>query len=135
MSSSLNRAVKFVVAALLLGAVALVNASGADGAAKGVPGTAKADSLKACVRPTDWMRRNHMELIKHARDQAVRQGIRVKEESLANCIDCHARKDGAGHYVPVDRGEEFCNGCHAYVGEHLPCFQCHATVPSAEQPK
>ena len=40
----------------------------------------KAAGLDACVEPTDYMRRNHMELIKHQRDVTVHM----------NCFGCHA---------------------------------------------
>ncbi|MBU0498682.1 MAG: sulfur reduction protein DsrJ [Gammaproteobacteria bacterium] len=96
----------------------------------GLEGTAKADALKACVRPTDWMRRNHMELIEHQRDLTVRQGIRVQKDSLANCVDCHARQDDKGQPVPVTAAGEFCQHCHGYAAVKPSCFQCHSTVPS-----
>ena len=62
-------------------------------AGEGVKGSAKADKLDACVAPTDFMRRNHFELIKHQRDITVHQGIRETDHSLAGCVDCHVRKD------------------------------------------
>jgi hypothetical protein len=52
-----------------------------------VEGSAKADSLDACVAPTPFMRRSHFELIKHQRDITVHQGIRDTDDSLAGCVD------------------------------------------------
>lgn len=134
MSSSLYRISKIVLAALFVGLSAGINAGDMPSAAKGVEGTAKADSLNECVRPTDWMRRNHMDLIQHTRDKTVREGIRIQKDSLSGCVDCHARKDKENHSVPVNTDGEFCSGCHAYVGESLSCFQCHSTVPKADNP-
>ena len=87
-----------------------------------------------CVRDTEFMRRNHMELIKHDRDVTVHQGIRTVDGSLSACISCHANKGEDGHYIPVDAeqgigGEQFCAGFHSYTGVSMDCFQCHATTP------
>ncbi len=68
---------------------------------------------KACVQPTEWMRRNHMDFLKHNRDLAVREGIRVKDDSLKNCTTCHTSR------------EKFCDRCHAYAGIEPNCFECH----------
>jgi hypothetical protein len=84
-----------------------------------------------CVRETDWMRRNHMALMKHDRDATVIHGVRTIDGSLAECIACHANRDEQGHYVPVTASGEFCAGCHEFTGVALNCFQCHATVPSS----
>ena len=99
-------------------------------ASEGVEGTAKADKLDACVAPTPFMRRNHFELILHQRDITVHQGIRKTDNSLSGCIDCHVRKDVAGHHVPVDAPGEFCAACHEFTGATLDCFTCHATTPT-----
>lgn len=68
----------------------------------------------ACVRPADWMRRNHMDFLKHQRDLTVREGVRVREESLLNCKSCHTSR------------EQFCDQCHTYVGVAPNCFTCHS---------
>jgi hypothetical protein len=73
-----------VVVALLMTVLTPVQAAG-------VEGTAKADDLDACVAPTPFMRRSHFELIKHQRDITVHEGIRVTDNSLAGCVDCHVR--------------------------------------------
>ena len=43
-----------------------------------------------CVEDTDFMRKNHMKLLLHQRDETVHKGIRTKKYSLQNCIECHA---------------------------------------------
>ncbi len=92
-----------------------------------------ADSARSggeCVRETDWMRRNHMALLRHDRDMTVIHGIRTIDGSLAECVACHANKEEKGGFVPVNSSHEFCAGCHAYTGVSLDCFQCHSTVPA-----
>jgi hypothetical protein len=80
-----------------------------------------------CVEDTPFMRRNHMELLKHQRDRTVREGIRTTQHSLANCVGCHAsRKTGR-----VTGSEGFCQSCHSYAGVALDCFECHADKPKA----
>jgi hypothetical protein len=100
-----------------------------------VPGS-KAAHLANCVEPTDIMRRDHMELIKHQRDETVHNGIRSTKHSLAGCIDCHVgtEAEGAsvGASVPVNAEGQFCNTCHRFAAVHLNCFDCHATIPTAE---
>lgn len=121
------------VALLFLLALLTLTASAEQGGAAGVPGTAKADQPGAmCVKPTEWMRRNHMELILHSRDLTVVQGVRIKDDSLANCVDCHARLDKNKKPVAVDSGGEFCAGCHTYTAVNLTCFQCHSSIPDTE---
>lgn len=85
---------------------------------------------KSCVRDTAFMRRNHMEVIKHARIDTVRKGVRGVDGSLSECIVCHVNKDDKGVPIPVNQKGQFCAGCHQYVGVSLDCYQCHATVPT-----
>ncbi len=103
---------------------------GAAHAGEGIEGSSKAAKLDACVEPTDYMRRNHFELIKHQRDITVHEGVRATDYSLAGCVDCHVRKDAQGQHVPVNAPGEFCSGCHQYTGATLDCFTCHATKPT-----
>ncbi|MCF8178171.1 MAG: hypothetical protein K9J74_06650 [Sulfuritalea sp.] len=74
-----------------------------------------------CIAPTDEMRRNHMEMLKHQRDRTLRQGIRGEPVTLNGCIECHAStKTGS-----VLGEDNFCQSCHAYVAVKLDCFECH----------
>ena len=88
-----------------------------------------AADLDACVEPTDYMRRNHMELIKHQRDATVHQGIRSTKHSLHGCVDCHVSSGSEGHPVAVNGEDQFCGACHAYAAVDVNCFGCHASVP------
>ncbi|MBF0437624.1 MAG: hypothetical protein HQL93_00740 [Magnetococcales bacterium] len=66
-----------------------------------------------CVRNPEWMRRNHMDFLKHKREETVRKGISVKSESFLACANCHQSR------------ERFCDRCHAYVSVAPNCFECH----------
>lgn len=120
-------------AILLAGALGVLAGCSGEPEQLAVEGSAKASKLTQCVEPTRFMRRNHMELIKHQRDATVHQGIRATDYSLAGCIDCHVQYDVDGEAVPVTAPGQFCSGCHESVAEHLDCFQCHAAVPKGPQ--
>ncbi len=94
------------------------------------PGS-KAAGLENCVEPTEFMRRNHMELIKHERHIAVHEGIRDSKYSLAGCIACHVAPGPDQEPVSVYAAGQFCNRCHEYAAVDVNCFGCHATVPTA----
>jgi hypothetical protein len=94
-----------------------------------VPGS-KAASLSSCVRPTEFMRRKHMELILHQRDVTVHEGIRATKDSLAGCVACHVSYDEKQQPVPVYAEGQFCHTCHELAAVDLTCFGCHATVPA-----
>ncbi len=92
----------------------------------------KAAGMESCVAPTEVMRRNHMDFLKHERDETVREGKRGLEFSIAECIDCHAAVDSTGKPVPVDAQGQFCQACHGYVAVSPACFQCHRTTPEKQ---
>nr|CAX84121.1 Hdr-like menaquinol oxidoreductase subunit [uncultured bacterium] len=83
-----------------------------DGLPQSGPRLAKAKG-EACVKDRAWMRRNHMDFLKHRRDETVRDGVRVRDESLLNCQSCHTSRT------------EFCDRCHSFVGVQPDCFHCH----------
>jgi hypothetical protein len=126
MASALIRAGLVAVAAVW--AFAAQTAS-ADGTPNYVKQGSRAAGLSSCVEPTDYMRRNHMELIKHQRDDTVRHGIRGTRYSLSGCIDCHVSHGPNGQPVAVDSPHQFCNACHSYAAVSVPCFDCHAAIP------
>ncbi len=112
--------------AALLGAVALL-ATPSFEAVAGVelPILEKGKGEK-CVEDTAFMRRNHMELLKHHRNETMRQGIRTTRHSLKGCVECHASsKTGS---VASSR-EDFCVACHSYASVKPDCWDCHATKP------
>ena len=50
---------------------------------------ARFSEAQGCVEPTDDMRVNHMQYILHQRDQTMYDGIRTRQHSLVECINCH----------------------------------------------
>lgn len=94
-----------------------------------VTANSKAAGLQQCVEPTEFMRKNHMELLLHQRDQTMYQGIRTTEHSLVECISCHAEKDPEGNFVAINAKDQFCQSCHVATAVSIDCFQCHATKP------
>lgn len=111
-------------AAICLLAPAL-SAMAADVSGLGVP-PAKGD---ACVEPTEVMRRNHMEFILHQRDLTVHEGIRTRQYSLTQCINCHVTPDSKGELARIDSPKHFCSSCHSRVAVSIDCFQCHSDQP------
>jgi hypothetical protein len=73
-----------------------------------------------CVRDSEYMRINHMDLLKDVRDEVVREGKRGAIE-LNGCRSCHASR------------AQFCDTCHSVVGAQLNCFGCHYYPESATQ--
>jgi predicted CXXCH cytochrome family protein len=77
-----------------------------------------------CVKDTQWMRKNHMHLLKHQREESVRKGKRDEQVSLKNCVECHASKTDNS---VVAREDSFCVACHRYEAVSIDCFECHAS--------
>ena len=111
-----------------LGVVA--NATEQDNTVNGVPlpviPMAQGDS---CVEDTDFMRRNHMDLLKHQRDETVKKGVRSEQHSLKECISCHALNGPDAKPVTIASPKHFCRSCHDYAAVSIDCFQCHASRP------
>ena len=82
-----------------------------------------------CVEDTAFMRKNHMKLLKHHRDETMHQGIRTKKYSLQNCIDCHASKKNNS---VLGTNENFCQTCHSYAAVTLDCWDCHSSKPKQQ---
>ncbi len=83
----------------------------------------------ACVEDTDFMRRNHMELLKHQRDETMLKGVRGEQYSLIECLSCHAVYGPDAVPVTVASPAHFCRSCHDYAAVSIDCFQCHASRP------
>lgn len=77
-----------------------------------------------CVAPVDEMRRNHMKMLLHQRDQTMHQGIRGTQHGLKGCIDCHA----SSKTDSVLGKDGFCSSCHAYAAVSIDCFECHTPL-------
>jgi hypothetical protein len=112
----------------LLSALTLsVSAATAEGNGVG-PVIPKAVKGKQCVEDTDVMRRDHMKYLKQHRDETLREGIRTKQYSLKQCLECHVPSADAADATRTE-GEHFCKSCHVYAGVTIDCFECHATMP------
>lgn len=82
-----------------------------------------------CVADADFMRRNHMEVLRHQRDGTVRAGDRAGKFSLQACIQCHASVKTSS----VTQAEtNFCVSCHSYAAVKIDCFECHASQPKVQ---
>ena len=116
-----------VVLLLSVGAYAASNAADKLGrTAKPEIVIDRSKSGDKCVEETSYMRKNHMKLLMHQRDETMHKGIRTKEHSLQNCIACHAStKDNN----VLGSNEHFCQGCHTYAAVKLDCWECHASKP------
>ena len=93
------------------------------------PAIERAVKGERCVEDTATMRRDHMRMLEHQRDETVHGGIRGARHSLKGCIDCHASaKTGSVVAAPTD----FCSSCHLYAAVKIDCFECHASKPAAK---
>ena len=82
-----------------------------------------------CVEDPAFMRRHHMELLKHQRDDTMHGGIRTGKYSLKSCIACHASQT-TGSVTAKDTN--FCQSCHNYAAVKIDCFECHANKPQVK---
>lgn len=86
-----------------------------------------------CVEEPALMRRDHMEFLKHQRDDTMRLGIRTSKHSLKGCIACHAVDGPDGKPVSTASPQHFCRSCHEYAAVKPDCFQCHTSVPGEDE--
>lgn len=114
-------------ALIALTGLASIGAAPANAAAP-KPVIEKAVQGERCVEDTDYMRRNHMKLLTHQRDETVHEGIRTKKHSLKECINCHASRDTGSVTAAKDN---FCVSCHSYAAVKIDCFDCHSSKPQS----
>lgn len=124
----IERLVRLAGAVLVTACLAMVGPHAVAGVDKPVLLHGKGDH---CVAPIPYIRRYHMELLKHHRDEVVHEGIRIRKYNLTNCIECHANpKTGS-----VASGkDDFCVACHAYAGVQLDCWDCHSPKLTKPEP-
>ena len=120
---------RILLAALVVvgAALGLLKAEAADRTP--VPQPVKPATAEKCVADTQFMRRNHMKMLLHQRDETMHEGIRTKQYSLANCVSCHAVKGADGKPVAYSDPKHFCRTCHSYAAVRIDCFECHASRP------
>ena len=126
MHSMIKHTLLILVAGLLLGMVMPGQAD--DSLLPDIPvAQARYSETQGCVEPTADMRKNHMKYILHQRDETMHEGIRTKQYSLVECINCHVSESPDAPRVSSE--EHFCNSCHTYAAVNIDCFQCHADRP------
>lgn len=76
-----------------------------------------------------YMRKNHMDALKHKRDETMYNGIRTEKNSINACINCHVPESYNGKVLRHTDQEHFCTTCHTYVAAQLDCFECHVDHP------
>ncbi|MBF0391421.1 MAG: Hdr-like menaquinol oxidoreductase cytochrome c subunit [Alphaproteobacteria bacterium] len=86
-----------------------------------------------CVEDPQYMRRNHMDILRHQRDDTMRLGIRTTKHSLKECVSCHAVDGKDGKPVTVKSSQHFCSSCHEFAAVDIDCFACHASTPEAKR--
>lgn len=92
------------------------------------PAVAPARAGTRCVEDPALMRRAHMGMLQHQRDDTVRGGVRGAKHSLKDCVDCHA---GAASSSVAAQAGDFCVACHRYAAVTIDCFECHSARPRA----
>ena len=91
-----------------------------------IPQPGKPANATACVEPVEIMRREHMNLLMHQRDETVLDGERDSKYSLVGCMDCHNPVQNAQTVIRYPDPQHFCAGCHLYASVQIDCFECHA---------
>ena len=82
-----------------------------------------------------YMRRWHMTMMTHDRDETVYEGDRDVNASLGECFECHTVKDDAGTPVTYADERHFCRTCHDFAAVRVDCFDCHRSTPEGfEEP-
>ncbi len=104
-------------------------------------GAAQAEGLypevpKAVGNPhpegNDFMRVNHMKLMRHDRNLTMHDGDRDIKYSIKECVSCHAVLGPKGLPISVKEEGHFCKNCHEYAAVQIDCFQCHNSKPTEE---
>ena len=91
-----------------------------------IPSPQKPANAEQCVKPVAVMRRDHMKLLKHQRDETVINGERETSYSLVGCMNCHNPASASGEVVRYEDPQHFCAECHAFASVKIDCFECHA---------
>ncbi len=83
----------------------------------------------ACIADPNFMRVNHMDMMKHDRDETMLLGDRGIKFSLKQCVECHAVAGPDSEPVSYKSEKHFCRVCHDYAAVKIDCFQCHNSKP------
>ncbi|MDQ7069846.1 MAG: hypothetical protein Q9M48_03740 [Rhodobacterales bacterium] len=80
-----------------------------------------------------FMRINHMKLLRHDRDDTMRNGNRDIDYSLKECVACHVQTGADALPIPINSEGQFCSACHEFAAVKIDCFQCHNTRPELNE--
>jgi hypothetical protein len=119
-----------IIAALIAGAATFASALADESAGRTpVPAIPKGKG-DHCVRDVDFMRRYHMTMLNHQRDDTVHEGVRDGDFSIKACVNCHAVNGPDGQPVSYADPRHFCRSCHDYESVKIDCFECHQSKPT-----
>ncbi len=118
------------ILALLAGVMAMLSGMAAQ-AGDIAPKVPIDKSKGSCVLPGDQMRREHMKILMHRRDNTLYKGIRGGKASFSACLTCHMVKDAQGKPVTIKSPKHFCRVCHDFAAVRPDCWSCHKSVPEA----
>lgn len=99
------------------------------GNAGDAPKPEKPANMEQCVKPKDYMRTTHMQLLNQWRDEVLREGKRevitiggvdYAKSLQMGCMKCHSNK------------AKFCDSCHAYTAVKPYCWDCHIAPKEAQ---
>jgi hypothetical protein len=122
----ISKLLSVLPALLALTLSAPASAGNSDGAGPVIPAPVKGER---CVEDTEVMRKNHMQFLLKHRNEALREGVRTKQYSLKECLECHVPVEEKSQEAGRSEGDHFCKNCHMYTGVKIDCFECHATRP------
>lgn len=122
----INKLLNVLPALLALTLSAPASAGDNNGVGPTIPAPVKGER---CVEDTDVMRKDHMKFLLKHRDETLREGIRTKQYSLKECLECHVPAKDDTQEATRSEGDHFCKNCHMYTGVKIDCFECHATRP------
>lgn len=119
---------KFIILSLMLVSLLGINACDSEPPAL-MKATKQFKSDEIRDQHIAYMRKNHMDALKHKRDETMYKGIRTKKHSINACINCHVPESYKGKVLRHTDQEHFCTTCHTYVAAKLDCFECHVDHP------
>ena len=124
------RALRKGALAIVAGCASIWLTTAVAGAGDIVPKVPIDKSKGSCVLPGEQMRREHMNILLHRRDDTMFKGIRGGKAALSACLTCHMVKDEkTGKPVTVASPKHFCRVCHDYAAVKVDCWSCHKSVP------
>jgi predicted CXXCH cytochrome family protein len=123
------RARTAILAALVAMAAAFAQALADDGSGRTPVPVIPKGKGDHCVRDTAFMRRYHMVMLMHQRDDTMHEGIRNGDFSIKACVNCHEVDGADGQPVSYADPRHFCRSCHSYASVSIDCFECHQSKP------